>query len=63
MHWPVSEPALLSLGMIMKNFRSYGARYLGFNRLSEKIAIAALDSKEYYTTIGRKLLQDMGNAI
>lgn len=35
------------------------ARYLGFNRLSEKIAIAALDSTEYYTAIGRKLAEDM----
>ena len=35
-----------------------GARYLGFNRLSEKIAIAALDSPEYYTAIGRKLAED-----
>jgi histidinol-phosphate aminotransferase len=34
------------------------ARYLGFNRLSEKIAVAALDSPDYYTAMGRKLSED-----
>jgi histidinol-phosphate aminotransferase len=34
------------------------ARYLGFNRLSEKLAIAALDSPEYYNAIGSKLAED-----
>ncbi len=34
------------------------ARYLGFNRLSEKIAIAALDSPEYYATISRQFAED-----
>jgi histidinol-phosphate aminotransferase len=35
------------------------ARYLGFNRLSEKIALAALDSEEYYTLIRKKMSADM----
>lgn len=35
------------------------ARYLGFNRLSEKIAIAALDSPEYYNSIGKQMADDM----
>ena len=35
------------------------ARYLGFNRLSEKIAIAALDSKEYYNLMREKMSADM----
>jgi len=35
------------------------ARYLGFNRLSEKIALAALDSPEYYSSIGQKMEEDM----
>ena len=34
-------------------------RYLGFNRLSEKIAIAALDSPEYYNSISMKMASDM----
>lgn len=33
-------------------------RYLGFNRLSEEIAIAALDSPEYYETIADKMKKD-----
>jgi len=33
-------------------------RYLGFNRLSEEIAIAALDSPEYYKTISDKMKKD-----
>jgi histidinol-phosphate aminotransferase len=32
-------------------FRSYSARYLGFNRLSERLAMAALDSAEYYEAV------------
>lgn len=33
-------------------------RYLGFNRLSEQIAIAALDSGDYYAGIARKMTAD-----
>ncbi|NWF89908.1 MAG: histidinol-phosphate aminotransferase family protein [Ignavibacteriaceae bacterium] len=33
-------------------------RYLGFNRLSEEVAIAALDSPEYYKTISNKMKND-----
>lgn len=33
-------------------------RYLGFNLLSEKIALAALDSPEYYTEIAAKMNND-----
>ena len=36
------------------------ARYLGFNRLSEKIAIAALDSHKYYDSMRKKMAADMG---
>jgi histidinol-phosphate aminotransferase len=35
------------------------ARYLGFNRISEKIAIAALDSNKYYESMRRKMASDM----
>jgi|WetSurMetagenome_2_1015567.scaffolds.fasta_scaffold00778_21 histidinol-phosphate aminotransferase len=35
-------------------------RYLGYNRLSEKIAIAALDSDDYYTSISKKIVEDIG---
>lgn len=33
-------------------------RYLGFNRVSEEVAIAALDSPEYYRTIAEKMKKD-----
>ncbi len=33
-------------------------RYLGFNRLSEEIALAALASREYYAEIARKMTED-----
>jgi histidinol-phosphate aminotransferase len=33
-------------------------RYLGFNRLSEEVAIAALDSPDYYRMISDKMNQD-----
>lgn len=35
----------------LEAFRSYSARYLGFNRLSERLAMAALDSVEYYASV------------
>lgn len=47
------------LGNNHERFSLLSARYLGFNRLSEKIAIAALDSPEYYNLIGRKMAADM----
>jgi len=37
----------------------FSARYLGYNRLSEKIAIAALDSCEYYDDMRNKMAADM----
>ena len=36
----------------------FSARYLGYNRLSERIAIAALDSKTYYDDIRDKIAAD-----
>lgn len=33
-------------------------RYLGFNRLSEEVAVAALDSPDYYRTISDKMNKD-----
>jgi histidinol-phosphate aminotransferase len=37
----------------------FSARYLGYNRLSEQIALAALDSKEYYEDMRDKMAADM----
>jgi histidinol-phosphate aminotransferase len=36
----------------------FSARYLGFNRLSEQIALAALDSKDYYEKMRSKMVAD-----
>src|SRR5665213_1510066 len=36
----------------------FSARYLGYNRLSEQIAIAALNSKEYYEDMRHKMIAD-----
>jgi histidinol-phosphate aminotransferase len=37
----------------------FSARYLGYNRISERIALAALDSPEYYEDINQKMTADM----
>lgn len=35
----------------LEPFRKFSARYLGFNRLSERLALAALDSNGYYAGV------------
>ncbi len=47
------------LGENHAQFSLFSARYLGYNRLSERIAIAALDSKEYYEDMRDKMTSDM----
>lgn len=47
------------LGENHAQFSLFSARYLGYNRLSERIAIAALDSKEYYEEMRDKMTSDM----
>jgi len=47
------------MGKNHEQFSLFSARYLGFNRLSERIAIAALDSKEYYEGMCKKMNSDM----
>jgi histidinol-phosphate aminotransferase len=46
-------------GANLERISLLSARYLGFNRVSEKIAIAALDSPEYYSSVSRKMAHDM----
>lgn len=46
------------VGEDLKQLITFSARYLGFNQLSEKIALAALDAPEYYRTITRKMRDD-----
>ena len=47
------------MGKNHEQFSLFSARYLGFNRISEKVAIAALDSKEYYNDMCKKMNNDM----
>jgi histidinol-phosphate aminotransferase len=47
------------MGKNHEQFCLFSARYLGFNRLSERIAIAALDSTEYYGEMCTRMNNDM----
>ncbi|MGC8864800.1 MAG: pyridoxal phosphate-dependent aminotransferase [Bacteroidales bacterium] len=46
------------LGKQLSELNTFSARYLGYNRLSERLAIAALDSKDYYEDMRRKMMAD-----
>ena len=46
------------VGENFTNLRELMNRYLGYNRLSEDVAIAALDSADYYQDIYNKMKQD-----
>ncbi len=46
------------IGEGLDGFHNFCARNLGYNRLSEKLALAALDSPEYYLDIARRMASD-----
>ncbi|MFT5435832.1 MAG: histidinol-phosphate aminotransferase [Ulvibacter sp.] len=46
------------LGKNLTNLSKFTNRYLGYHRLSEEIALAALDSPEYYANMARIMNQD-----
>jgi histidinol-phosphate aminotransferase len=46
------------LGKNLTPLAQFSARYLGYNRLSERLALAALDSPEYYAEISQKMIRD-----
>jgi histidinol-phosphate aminotransferase len=46
------------IGDRLKRMEKMSHRYLGFNRMSEEVAVAALDSSEYYTRIARTMRED-----
>ncbi|MBU0475734.1 MAG: histidinol-phosphate aminotransferase family protein [Bacteroidetes bacterium] len=46
------------VGSGLKRIKKLSNRYLGYNRLSEKVAIAAMDSFEYYNDISKKMAAD-----
>ncbi len=46
------------IGKELNRFEQFSSRYLGYNRLTESIALAALDSPEYYENITAKMNAD-----
>jgi len=46
------------IGEGLGGFQKFCARNLGYNRLSERLALAALDSPEYYEDISRRMAMD-----
>jgi histidinol-phosphate aminotransferase len=46
------------LGRNLPELSKFANRYLGFHRLSEEIALAALDSPDYYRVIAQKMAED-----
>jgi histidinol-phosphate aminotransferase len=46
------------LGSGVTELRRFANRYLGYHRLSEEVALAALDSPEYYRDIARRIEAD-----
>jgi histidinol-phosphate aminotransferase len=46
------------IGENHSRFSLFSAHYLGFNRVSERVAIAALDSYDYYADMCRKMVAD-----
>ena len=47
------------MGKELSQFSKFSSRYLGYNRLTERIAIAALESEEYYEEMRQKMLADL----
>jgi histidinol-phosphate aminotransferase len=46
------------MGANLSQLATLSTRYLGYNRLSERIALAALDSPEYYEEMRHKMIND-----
>jgi histidinol-phosphate aminotransferase len=46
------------MGRGLTQLAQFGARYLGYNRLSESAALAALDSADYYAGISSRMIED-----
>jgi len=45
-------------GSSLSRLGKFASRYLGYNRISEELALAALDSPEYYRDINRNMRND-----
>jgi histidinol-phosphate aminotransferase len=50
-------------GRNLKRLIQYSARYLGYNRLSEELALAALESTEYYNEMKSMVVKERENSI
>ena len=50
--------AFAAVGSSLSRLTKFSARYLGYNRISETLALAALDSPEYYESISRMMRED-----
>ena len=46
------------MGKGLSHLAKFNNRYLGYNRLSEELAVAALDSPEYYSEVAGKMNED-----
>ncbi|HOJ02733.1 MAG TPA: histidinol-phosphate transaminase [Bacteroidota bacterium] len=46
------------VGAGLEQLGRFSARYLGYHRLSELVALAALDSPEYYANVARAMAED-----
>lgn len=50
--------AFAAVGASLSRLTKFSARYLGYNRISETLALAALDSEAYYETMSRQMRAD-----
>jgi len=50
--------AFAVVGTSLSRLTEFSARYLGYNRISEMLALAALDSAEYYEAISKQMRED-----
>lgn len=45
-------------GASLTRLAKFASRYLGYNRISEELALAALDAKAYYTSVNKNICRD-----
>lgn len=50
--------AYAAVGASLSRLTKFASRYLGYNRISEVLALAALDSPEYYERINNRMRED-----
>ncbi len=50
--------AFAAVGASLSRLTKFASRYLGYNRISEALALAALDSPDYYTMISSSMRSD-----